>query len=348
VTHLLDDGGVWHAVAHAHQPAALDCASIHVPPPEELHTRSLAGRSFLVCEEGASHLVAPLRARGQLLGLMVFARPHAFSLDDLSLSEELAHRAAMALESARLYQEAREAVRIRDRFLSIASHELKTPLTPLQLQVSSIARDARRGALDSGRVERKAELIQGQVRRLTALIDDLLDVSRISAGRLQMQRERVDLAAVVSDVVQRFRPALQRAGSPLDLELEAPTWGLWDGLRLEQVVTNLLSNAIKYGQGKPIDIRLQHTASGARLAVRDHGIGIAPEHQARVFERFERAVSERHYGGLGLGLWIVHQIVATLGGTVTLDSTIGEGSTFTVTLPSRLEGEVHHEAAPLH
>ena len=285
-----------------------------------------------------SLMCVPLWARGKTLGSISLASSESgrrFGAEDLAFAQDLAGRASVAIENARLYREAREAVRARDEFLSIASHELKTPLTTLQLQIQGLARKVRNTmgepALEA--LSQRINTSERQVERLTALINSLLDISRITSGRLDLDLEPVDLAAVVRDAAARFREDLARAGCPLEIRTDGPCVGEWDRVRLEQVVTNLLSNAAKYGSSRPIEITVSGDETMARFAVQDQGIGIPPEHQARIFERFERAVSDRHYGGLGLGLWIVRQIVEALGGRIRVESAAGEGSTFTVMLP---------------
>jgi len=168
---------------------------------------------------------------------------------------------------------------------------------------------------------------------LARLIDDLLDVSRIAAGRLPLRIEEMDLAEVAREMVSRSADAAAKAGSQIRLHAPGPVVGTWDRLRLEQVADNLLANAVKYGRGLPIDVRAEASAGTARLVVSDHGPGIAPEDQARIFEQFERAAPSRHYGGLGLGLWIARQLVEAHGGRIRLDSTPGAGAEFTVELP---------------
>jgi signal transduction histidine kinase len=239
------------------------------------------------------------------------------------------------VDNARLFREAKEAVQVRDEFLSIASHELKTPLTPLRLKLHSLRRSARgpEGAIDAGMLRAHLDVAERQVARLSRLIDSLLDVSRIGAGKLELDWEDVDLAEVVREVVGRFEPQASKAGCLVTVSSPGPLIGRWDRLRLEQVVTNLLTNALKYGAGKPVELSVSAEAGHAVLLVQDQGIGIEPGNLARIFERFERAVSERHYGGLGLGLYITRTIVQALGGTVEARSTPGEGSTFIVTLP---------------
>jgi PAS domain S-box-containing protein len=285
-----------------------------------------------------SLMCVPLWARGKTLGAISLASSESgrhFGPEDLAFAQDLAGRASVAIENARLYRESREAVRARDEFLSIASHELKTPLTTLQLQIQGLARKVRntKGEPALEALSPRVTTSERQVERLTALINSLLDISRITAGRLDLDLEPVDLAAVVRDAAARFREDLARAGCALKIRTDGPCVGEWDKVRLEQVVTNLLSNAAKYGSSRPIEITVSGDETTGHLTIRDQGIGIPAEHQARIFERFERAVSDRHYGGLGLGLWIVRQIVEALGGSIRVQSSTGEGSTFTVLLP---------------
>jgi PAS domain S-box-containing protein len=285
-----------------------------------------------------SLMCVPISARGKTLGAITLASSESgrrFGPEDLAFAQDLAGRASVAIENSRLYREAREAVRARDEFLSIASHELKTPLTTLQLQIQGLARKLKSSGEEpalQGLAARVATS-ERQIERLTALINNLLDISRITAGRLDLDLEPVDLAAVAREAAARLREDLARAGCVLELRAEGECLGQWDRLRLEQVVTNLLSNAAKYGAGRPIEIEVDGGEATARFSIRDHGIGIPAEHQARIFDRFERAVSDRHYGGLGLGLWIVRQIVDAFGGTIRVESKAGAGSTFTVLLP---------------
>jgi PAS domain S-box-containing protein len=228
--------------------------------------------------------------------------------------------------------QAQEALRLRDEFLSIASHELKTPLTSLQMQLAGIERIA--ATLGDDRLRRRADGTLRAVERLHRLVLQLLDLSRISAGRLQLETEAVDLGALLRNVVAQFREEAARAGCDLRLRVDETVAGVWDPLRLEQIIANLVSNALKYGAGKPIEISATASSvGGATISVRDHGIGIQVDHQERIFERFERAVSERNYGGFGLGLWIARRIVEAHGGTIRVWSQPGAGSTFTVELP---------------
>lgn len=227
--------------------------------------------------------------------------------------------------------EAEAAVLRRDEFLSVASHELKTPLTSLGLYLETLVR-----ALRSGRdVEAQVEKMRAHARRLTALIDDLLDVSRLTAGSVPLDPAPMDLVALVWDVVARFEPLARAAGSTIDVAGPPSLEGVWDRARLDQVLTNLLSNALKYGRGTPVRVELSREADLARLDVGDEGVGVDPDDHGRIFERFERASSARPFSGLGVGLWIVRTIVEAHGGSVHVDSRLGEGATFRVELPIR-------------
>ncbi len=239
--------------------------------------------------------------------------------------------------AAELYVEAREAVQLRDEFLTVAAHELRTPLTSLKLQSQS---QLRRAGDEASRVMLR------QVERLCRLVDQLLDVSRISSGKLQIQVEPSDLQALAVDVAGRLAGEAAANGCSIVVKADSPMPFECDPMRMDQVITNLISNAIKYGRGKPVEVTLTRDESVLRLAVRDHGIGVQPDDQARIFERFERAVSVREYGGLGLGLYISRQIVQAHRGVILVSSEPGSGATFTVELPG--EQAVEPVAASVH
>jgi signal transduction histidine kinase len=236
-------------------------------------------------------------------------------------------------ERARLWRQAREEVRERDEFLSIASHELRTPVTALQLQLQLLQRAAQRSIEELPRVlEGKVDVLERQARRISLLVNELLDVSRMRLGKLALRYEELDLAEVAREAVSHLRGELSRSGSKIRIDVASAT-GRWDRMRIEQVMTNLLVNAAKFGEGRPITLTVEADATHARIRVTDRGIGIAAEHQVRVFERFERAVPTQHFGGLGLGLYIVRQIVEAHGGVIRVESTPGAGATFTVEIP---------------
>jgi signal transduction histidine kinase len=172
-----------------------------------------------------------------------------------------------------------------------------------------------------------------QLERLTRLVDELLDVARVKGATMELQRTDVELGELARVVLDRFSVHLEREHIRASIDAPRPVRGHWDRSRLEQVVTNLLGNAVKFGQGRPIEIRVRNVELGAELSVRDHGIGVAPEQQQMIFDRFQRGVSSRHYAGLGLGLYITRRIVEAHGGRLELSSALGQGSTFTVQLP---------------
>jgi signal transduction histidine kinase len=226
--------------------------------------------------------------------------------------------------------ERRLAIGLRDSLISLASHELRTPLTSLQLRIQLLARNARAETLSKERFSRDAAAAEGQVKRMARLVDDLLDISRIMSGRFRLDVEDVDLGGFVREVVDRC-PEPQRELVGVRAEGE-PIVGRWDRMRIDQIVSNLLSNALKYGESNPIEISVDREGDRARMVVRDHGVGIAAADLPRIFERFERAAT-RHVGGFGLGLWIVRQVVDTIGGTIAVESRLGSGSVFIVELP---------------
>ena len=249
----------------------------------------------------------------------------------LAILQDVTERTRAERERAALLERMDKAVRSRDEFLSVASHELKTPLSAFQLQLELI----RRGLPPESRrqLEPRLAMAQRQVNKLASLVESLLDVSRVSTGRLELTLSEVDLAHLVQDVLERMQGTFQQAGCEVSFHGEGPVVGRWDAIRLEQVVNNLLSNAAKYGAGSPIHVSVGSEAGRARLTVKDSGIGIHPEDVNRIFGRFERAVSERNYGGLGLGLYITQQLVEAMAGTIEVESQPGLGSTFTVWLP---------------
>ncbi len=238
-------------------------------------------------------------------------------------------------ERERLLRDLEQAVQSRDSFLSVAGHELRTPITALKLHVQGLLRQAEeRPGVAPERLAVRLGKAAATVARLHVLVDQLLDVSRIGSARLELYPEELELATLAGEVSERFADEAARLGSTLHLRTDGPVVGRWDRARLEQVLANLLSNAVKYGRGRPIELGV--FASGdraARITVRDQGIGIPEGARERLFGRFERAVSGRHYGGLGLGLWITRQLVEAHGGTISYESTEGEGTTFTVELP---------------
>ena len=247
-------------------------------------------------------------------------------------------------ERARLWRKAQDEVRERDEFLSVASHELRTPVTALQLQLQLLHRTAQRSMNELPEMlDSKVDALERQTRRIALLVNELLDVSRMRLGRLELRYEELDLAQVAREAADHLREDVMRSGSSLQLDVQ-PVQGRWDRLRIEQVVTNLLANASKFGEGKPILLAVEADERWARLRVEDRGMGIPSEHHGRVFERFERAVPAENFGGLGLGLYVARQIVEAHGGRIRVASAPGEGSTFTVELPRAAQAEAREPA----
>ncbi|HET7505880.1 MAG TPA: AAA family ATPase [Kofleriaceae bacterium] len=283
-----------------------------------------------------SGIFVPLCARDTVIGVLTLAAitPNQFTRPDVELAVDLGRRMALAIDNARLLDETRRALHLRDEFLRIASHELRTPLASLRLSAQGLLRAAERNRTVSPEVlDRTLRRVLGNTARLEQLTSELLDVTRIEQGRLDLSPIEIALDSVVREAVDHIEADLAAAGSSVSIDCVAPVVGRWDPSRLDQVVTNLLSNAAKFGAGKPIEIRIERLGGAARLVVTDHGIGIDPARRPYVFDRFERAVPSSRYGGLGLGLYIARSIVIAHGGTITVDSELGTGSTFTVTLP---------------
>jgi PAS domain S-box-containing protein len=223
----------------------------------------------------------------------------------------------------------RELETLRDEFLMLASHELRTPVSNIGLRLQQLIRNGARG----GTLERAladARVAHEELRRLTHLVDTLLD-AQVARGKIELARSEVDLAVLAGMVAERLRGHAERAGCSLAVEASEVT-GSWDRARLEQILTNLIINAVKYGGGKPVHVRVTATDHEARIEVTDQGIGLARGDLARIFEKFGRAAST-NYGGVGLGLYVVRKLVEAHGGTIDVASTPCEGSTFTVRLP---------------
>lgn len=225
-----------------------------------------------------------------------------------------------------------EATKIRDEFISIASHELKTPLTSLKLQ-SQMTRKLmeRPESIKPDRMIKQLDYTINQIDRLNKLVDDMLDISRIGSGKLKIHRTALNLSALLEELIERFLPQFEAAGCSLMKEIEPQVVGLWDAFKIEQVVNNLFSNAIRYSPKKPVSVGLHLVGNKAILNVKDKGAGIEKENQERIFERFERASSNA--SGLGLGLYITRQIVELHNGSIHVESEPGQGSNFIIELP---------------
>ncbi len=300
---------------------------------------------------GPRELIVPLVTHAGAVGVMTWlAAPQrpGFEARDLDVAEHMARRCSLAIENSRLYHEARAAVSLRDEFLSVAAHELKTPMTSLRGYAQLLSREWDRGhAFNPDRARRAAQTIQVQTDKLAHLIAQLLDVSRLQSGKLAVERRPADLSKLLREVIDATRPQLKE--HTLVARLPAETWVLMDPLRMEQVVTNLLDNAIKYSpEGGQIDIALccEPSQDLVKLTVRDRGVGVSPEHREHIFDRFYQA----HAGGpltgmagMGLGLYISRQIVEMHAGSIVAEFPEDGGTRVVVRLPS---GESRVESGP--
>ncbi len=287
-----------------------------------------------------SFMVVPIKVRTQTIGVITFGstpRGRIYTPRDFHLAQEIANRAAVAIDNGRLYKEAQDAIQARDEFLSIASHELKTPLTSLLLQLQSVLNSIKNDSLANFSIDRTMNSLEnmiGQSKRINRLVNDLLNISLITTGRMKLEKEQVDLRQVVVDVVTRLRDQAEKNGSTITIHDGKSILGKWDKIRLEQVVTNLVANAIKYGDNKPISVNLEKNGKTALFTVSDQGIGIPKEKQNAIFDRFKRASNAKQsFKGLGVGLYLVQQIVQAHRGTIKVESKQGKGSIFVVELP---------------
>jgi PAS domain S-box-containing protein len=283
-----------------------------------------------------SYMIVPLVTRGRTLGAISLssARPNRYGASDLTLAQDLAHRAALAIDNARLYYEAQEANRMKDEFLATVSHELRTPLNA----ILGWAEILRVGKLDEPAKERALDTIVRNGKSQARLIEDILDVSRIITGKLRLDVRPVGLVSVINAAVDAMRPAAFAKGIDLRVSLDAAAGSIsGDPNRLQQIIWNLVSNAIKFTPLKgSVEVRLELSDSNAQIVISDTGVGIRAEFLPHVFDRFRQADSSytRTHGGVGLGLAIVRHLVEMHGGTVRAESEgEGKGSTFIVRLP---------------
>lgn len=263
------------------------------------------------------------KASGEIGGIIMF-------------TEWITQQKWLMLELEAREKEAQTALKLRDEFLAIASHELKTPLTTLVLQIGMLSQMVLRGTIASTSPESLKKLItpaENQLKRMVDLVNELLDISRISAGKFNLNLEKGDLAEILEAVCLRFRPEADRVGCDMRVEVKGAVVGMWDRSRIDEVIANLISNALKYGAKKPVEVTLEKKGNCALVSVRDYGMGIAKVDQLRIMEKYERAVGTQHFGGLGLGLYISNQIVIAHGGTISILSEPGMGSTFFVSFP---------------
>jgi signal transduction histidine kinase len=285
-----------------------------------------------------SYLGVPLQARGRTVGAITFVAAESgrhFDATDLAVAEDLAHRAGIAMENARLYGEVREADRRKDEFLAMLAHELRNPLAPICNALHIMKQNGADAAV-RGRVR---EMMERQVQHMTRMVDDLLDVSRITRGKIELRKEVIDLASVVERTVETTRPLIEDRRQTLTVDLPPePVHLEADPTRLEQVLANLLNNAAKYtDHGGHIGLSARQEDGELVLRVRDTGVGILAEMLPHIFEPFVQSDRVLHHsqGGLGIGLTLVRRLVEMHGGSVTAHSEgPGKGSEFVVRLPA--------------
>ncbi|QAT81994.1 sensor protein [Corallococcus coralloides] len=286
-----------------------------------------------------SVMIVPLMARGRTLGIVSAATcspTRRFSTRDLSQLEDLAWRAALAVDNARLYRQAEQAVAARDEFVAVATHELRTPLSALHLQLSSLQRTVDK--LASAESERLGQGLSGALRqadRLARLVAHLFDVARLGTGQMALELGAVELSSLVHALVARMEEALATAGCVAVVHADQPVVALADRPRVEQVLMNLLTNAMKYAPGLPVELYVERDGEQAIIAVRDWGPGIPPEARERIFERFTRNSGEHARASLGLGLYISRQLARAHGGDLFVEAPPegGPGSRFVLHLP---------------
>jgi PAS domain S-box-containing protein len=244
-------------------------------------------------------------------------------------------------ESRRSLLLAREALQTRDAFLAVASHELRTPLTSLQLVIQALARHTTPGVPVTPQMAERVSQADRLLSRLSGLVSGMLDVAAVAGGELSLARSTFDLAGLVVEVTGAFDPEAKRRGGRIDLDTREEVVGSWDRGRLAQAIAAVVGNAVKYAGGAPISVSVSAIGDRAEVAVEDHGPGIPDEDQARVFERFEKAVPVQNYGGFGVGLWMARQIVAAHGGDIALRSAPARGARFALLLPRDPPGGAH-------
>lgn len=298
-------------------------------------------REFEKCQDSYSKSVlrSPMISRGLKLGSVSFCMMNpdrSFADQDLWVVQEFARRAASAIDNAWLYREAQHAIRARDQFLIIASHELKTPITSLKMNLQITRRGIapeKAKVLSIEDITKSIDMSIDQVNRLTKLIEDMMDITRMEVGSLKLELTPVNLSTVISDVLERFSGELALSKCPVEINVDPNIIGQWDTARIEQVLVNLISNAIKYAAGTAIKITASQRATKATFVIQDMGCGISKEKQSSIFDRYERATSDKNIGGLGLGLFICRQIIEAHGGIISVRSEAGKGSSFIVELP---------------
>jgi signal transduction histidine kinase len=282
-----------------------------------------------------SVMIVPLIVEGKPIGALTFVSTESqryFTKSDLTIAEEVASRAALAIHNSRLFTDAQKAIAIRDEFISVASHELKTPVTSLKMYTQIVLRQLEK----QGNTMLSSPLFKmnAQIDKLTLLINDLLNISKIQLGKLEFNEEHINLQEVVEDTIESIQSGTQSHKLILEGRIKKTVWG--DKDRISQVLTNLLTNAIKYSpHANKVKIKVSEGRTHAQISVQDFGIGIDKEQQRKIFNRFYRVSGpeERTFPGLGIGLYISTEIIKRHGGKISVQSVKGKGSEFSFTIP---------------
>ena len=291
-----------------------------------------------------SLMMVPIQSHGKIYGVLtlISSNDHVpYQENDLKIAEELGLRAGQAIENSKLYEQAQQAIRSRDSLISVSAHELLTPVSGSKLQMQLMRKRMALGQdITPVMVSKMIDQTERQLDRLSRLVNEMLDLSRINLGKLTIERTTTDLSGLVSDIVDRMMGPLVSSNCTVSTKIAPGIIGELDSYRLEQVLSNLLSNAARYARGKSVVVALALIdPDTVELSVADEGIGVRKEDLERIFQRFERAATIDEGSGLGLGLFVVRQIVEAHGGLVTAESTFGKGSRFTAQLP--LRGGLH-------
>jgi two-component system CheB/CheR fusion protein len=280
--------------------------------------------------------MVPIRREDPLGAIGVYwARPNLATRHQLATLEALAEASAVAVANADLLAGMERSIRLRDEFIALAAHELNTPLAAVRLRTEALGRAARRAG-EEAELAPELERLRGTLDRLTDVVGGLLAFSRASRDGIPLSRAQVDLGAVTEAAVAGLRARAEATGTELRVAAAPRVTGEWDGPRLGHAIAHLVENALKFGRGRPVDVTVEEGIGDARVVVRDRGPGVAPDARERIFEKYERAASADHVGGLGLGLWMARAIAEAHGGTVAIDAAAAEGATFVLTVPKRL------------
>lgn len=306
----------------------------------ELQKQALLNNMFMICATGFIGIIASWSLqKNRLVSFDRYLQLEKAKKEVLSSREMLQFELAseqnnvemLVKEITQRKAELERALDLRKEFISLASHELNTPLTSLKLITQMVQSKLRKNEEpDSGAIKKLLRTYDEQIIRLTRIVTDMLDISRIDNGKLTLEKNELDLEVLIKEVVEFTSTGYS---APIVFHSHGSLIGHWDRVRIEQVMLNLVTNALKYGNGKPVEVMLNKVDENAEITVRDQGIGIPSEYQSRIFERFERAVTSYQFAGLGVGLYITKQIVLGHNGQIFVKSNPGLGSEFRVTLP---------------